>query len=236
MIRLAVLLLLAGTPLATAAPAEQRLDGARMADAIVQALQAAGQAGTPVLSPNRGFPPCPSSPRVTPAQGGWQAVRVICDGPQGWSRTVRIGGGSGTAYTPGALPARAEVAALVLTDSLAQGTVLTEQDLKRTTVPAAGQSDLVTDLSNVVGRRLKTNLGAGQPLLARHLDHDWIVAQDAPVTIVNDLGGIHVETSGIALEPGQLGQAIRVRNPRSGRILRVTVTARNKVSVKPNIR
>jgi len=72
--------------------------------------------------------------------------------------------------------------------------------------------------------------------LARHLDHDWQVTDGGPVTIVTILGGIRIEAAGVALEPGQLGQDIRVTNAGSGEVVHVTVTGRNKVMVRPNIR
>ena len=50
------------------------------------------------------------------------------------------------------------------------------------------------------------------------------------------LGGIRIEAAGVALEPGQLGQDIRVTNAGSGEVVHVTVTGRNKVMVRPNIR
>lgn len=61
-------------------------------------------------------------------------------------------------------------------------------------------------------------------------------ATGAPVTIAGGAGPVRIQIGGVALEPGQLGQAIRVTNARSGRLVHVIVTGPNKVTVRPNMR
>lgn len=227
-----ILLLMLAAPL-WAAP----LSGQQVSDLIHQALADAGQGGTPVLSPHRGFPPCTASPAISPSQGSWSKVEITCPDPQSWTRTVRINGGQ-----PMTRAARAEAPktpvteAILLVDSLPKGTVLSRDHLVTGTAPGIGQDGQVTDVTRALGRRLKVNLGAGQALLARHLDHDWLVREGSPVTIQVDTGAILIETGGVALQSGQLGEAIRVSNARSGRTLHVTVTGPNKTKIRPNIR
>ena len=124
----------------------------------------------------------------------------------------------------------------MLAESLPRGTILEAAHLREAPIGTRTSGDLIVSLETAIGRRLKSNLGAGQPLLARHLDHDWQVTDGGPVTIVTILGGIRIEAAGVALEPGQLGQDIRVTNAGSGEVVHVTVTGRNKVMVRPNIR
>lgn len=213
------------------------LSGQQVSDLIHQALAAVGQGGTPVLSLHRGFPPCSTPPVVTPSKAGWSAVDITCPDTQGWARRVRINGGQPVARAP--RPATTDTPttqAIMLADSLPKGTVLSRDHLTSGTVPGIGQDGQITDMTNALGRRLKVNLGAGQALLARHLDHDWLVREGSPVTIQIQTGPILIETGGIALQSGQLGEAIRVSNARSGRALHVTVTGPNKTKVRPNIR
>jgi len=213
------------------------LSGQQVIDLVHQALANAGQGGRPVLSPYRGFPPCTTDPIITASKTGWSAVEITCPDPDGWSRRVRIAGG-----TPVARAARQtgtagpRETAIVLIDSLPKDTILTAGHLEARDIPSTGQDGRVTDMSSAIGRRLKANLGAGQALLARHLDHDWMVREGAPVTIQIQTGPILIETGGVALQSGQLGEAIRVSNARSGRPIHVTVTGPNKTKVRPNIR
>lgn len=231
-IRTLILLLTLATPLRA-----EPLSGQQVSDLILQALADAGQGGTPVLSLHRGFPPCTTPPDITPSKAGWSAVDIICADTQGWSRRVRITGGQPVARA--ARPTTAdtpETQAIVLAESLPKGTVLSRDHLTSGTVPGIGQDGQITDLTSALGRRLKVNLGAGQALLARHLDHDWLVREGSPVTILIETGPILIETGGIALQSGQLGEAIQVSNARSGRTLHVTVSGPNKTKVRPNIR
>jgi flagella basal body P-ring formation protein FlgA len=232
-IRLSLLLLLMLTAPLSAEP----ISGRQISDLVHQALAEAGQGGTPVLSLHRGFPPCTTPPSVTPSKAGWSAVDITCSDTQGWARRVRITGGQPVARAARPAPADTPTTqAIVLADSLPKGTVLSRDHLTSGTVPGIGQDGQITDLTSALGRRLKVNLGAGQALLARHLDHDWLVREGAPVTIQIQTGPILIETGGIALQSGQLGEAIRVSNARSGRALHVTVTGPNKTKVRPNIR
>lgn len=224
-------LMLLCAPLSAAA-----LEGCEVQVLVEQALTAAGQGGRPVLSANRGYPPCPATPRIAPYRGGWQAVSLTCDGAGGWTRVIRIQGGQAGARVSGPPTEAPERAALVLAESLSRGTVLRAEHLREVDIAATGQGDLVVDVGTAIGRRLKSNLGAGQPLLARHLAHDWQVEEGGPVLIVTGVGGIRIEATGVALESGQLGQDIRVTNAGSGQVVHVTVTGRNKVTVRPNIR
>ncbi|NBR90935.1 MAG: flagella basal body P-ring formation protein FlgA [Rhodobacteraceae bacterium] len=94
----------------------------------------------------------------------------------------------------------------------------------------------LSDPARAIGRRLRGNLGAGQPLLARHLEFDYAVTQGMSVTITNEIRGIRIETAGQSLDSGQLGEPVRVANRSSGRILRAIVSGPNKVTLAPNIR
>ncbi len=211
--------------------------GQQVIDLVHQALDAAGQGGRPVLSPHRGFPPCPADLAVTASKAGWSAVEITCPDPQGWSRRVRIAGGQPVGRATRTAPDRpATTPAIVLAESLPKGTVLTPDHLETRDIAGAGRDGRITDMGTAIGRRLKANLGTGQAVLARHLDHDWMVREGAPVTIEIQTGPIVIETGGVALQSGQLGEAIRVSNARSGRTIHVTVTGPNKTRVRPNIR
>jgi flagella basal body P-ring formation protein FlgA len=83
----------------------------------------------------------------------------------------------------------------------------------------------------VIGRTLTVNLGEGRPVLARHLEHNWLVTEGTPVAIVYNAAGMLILASGIAAENGQRGQIIAVRNVGSDRLVKAIVTERNKVRV-----
>ena len=230
MIRIAALLICCAVPVGAA-----QISGGRVQALVEQALRAAGQGGHAVISSHRGYPPCPSAPTVGPHAGGWQAVRVACDAA-GWHRVIRIREGQAAPRTGGAGGEIARTPALILTESLPRGTVLNAAHLEQADIAATGQGDLIAAPETALGRSLRVNLGAGQALLGRHLEHDWQVEKGAPVTITGGAGRVRIETAGIALDPGQLGQAVRVSNARSGHLVHAVVTGPNKVTVRPNMR
>ena len=230
MTRLVAILILFAGPL-VAAP----LDGPRLQALVEQALRAAGQEGHVTVSRHRVYPSCPTRPTVSPIDGGWQAVRVSCDAI-GWSRTIRVEGGRPPSRKVDPSDDRGLGKVIVVKESLPRGTLITASHLEVSHRRSAHLDGLVTRKETAIGRKLKINLGAGQALLARHLQHDWQVEEGEPVTITGGSGPITIEASGVALENGQLGQAIRVTNARSGELVHVVVTGPNKVQVLPNMR
>ena len=230
MIRLAAVLVCCAAPLA-AAP----LDASRVQALVEHALRAAGQEGQVMISQYRTFPPCPKPPTVTPLGGDWQSVRLSC-GDTGWQRTLRVRGGRPAPRSARDPDARPADLVIVLRESLPRGTVIEAAHLDLAERPAGHRDGLVVRKATAIGRRLRTNLGAGQALLGRHLDHDWTVTEGAPVTITNATAGVRIEAAGVALENGQMGQEIEVANARSGDALQGVVTGPNKVKVLPNMR
>ena len=207
-----------------------------MRDAIVAAAAKDGHQITPHLSANRGFPPCVGDIAIAPMDDSWARISLTCPDTAGWQRIIRSDAiHPQDSRTPGTAAA-AGGTAIVLTESLPRGTILQAHHLTERPVRATGQGDLLTDPDHAIGRALRSNLGAGAPLLGRHLAHDTAVSRDRPVTIALAQAPIVIEASGIALDDGQLGQNIRVRNISSDRILHVTVTGPNKVALLPNMR
>lgn len=206
-------------------------------DQIIAAGHAQGVAITPQISVNRGFPACSAPLTVTPANDRWTSVTLACPGATGWTRTIRTTAPI-SPHNPetGTRMAQPMVTAWVLVESLPRGTILQAADLTQTDLTAAGHTDLVQNSDTAIGRVLRSNLSAGQPLLGRHLAPDTAVKRDRPVSITIAAAPILIEAAGIALEDGQLGEDIRVRNTASDRIIHVTVTGPNKVSVQPNMR
>jgi flagellar basal body P-ring formation protein FlgA len=226
-------LVLAASPLA-ALPAEQT----QLRDAIAAFADLHGVQIEPVISANRPFPACGLPLDIAPVQSDdWASLRVTCGDPSGWQRVIRT-----TALprhqprVPGQGPVQQTVTAIVLTESLPRGTILQASHLGEAPVGAAGHSDLIQDIATATGRRLRSNLGAGQALLGRHLQPDTLVQRNRAVTIAMSAAPILIEAAGTALDDGQLGEVIRVRNASSARIMQVTVVGPNKVTVLPNTR
>lgn len=238
MIRVCVLVLSAGLALPLAAPANATdgLTGAEAGALIATAMAAAGVAGRARIAPARPLPACGHAPDVTPAaRGDWRSVDLRCSDPA-WVRRLRTGAqASPTAQGRAAPPAPAMGGALMLTESLARGTVIEPHHLAQASAGAVPAPGLLGDPGSVIGRRLAVHLGAGRIILARHLDQSFLVRAGNAVAIASGAGGISVSMAGEALQDGQRGDRIAVRNTGSGRIIEAIVTGANSVSVAPNM-
>ena len=231
MIRSALMVILYGTSLC-AAP----VDGTTARRLIIEAATAEGHDIEPQLSVRRGFPPCQTTPIAQPKDPSWNTVVLTCSGPAGWQRVIRTDAAPSVARVKTRASAKAMRTGVVLIESLPRDTILSAHHLETVQFRYRGQIEPIQDFTAAIGRRLKSNLRANQPLLARHLDHDWMVQNETPVKITIQHGPISIDAAGIAIENGQLGQDIRVINPTSNRVLYVTVTGPNKVKMRPNIK
>lgn len=210
--------------------------GAEVGRLIRAAMAEAGETVPEFADPARGFPPCASVPEVLPRQGSWATAEVRCDGPV-WSRAVRTGavpGAAASSVAPEAADAGPMV--VVLARSVARGTVLMAEDLTLAPSGARGPDGIFTDPDEVIGRRTKTALGEGKPILLRQLEPVWMVARGNPVVLVAMAGGLAVSAPAEALDDGGMGDVIRVLNKSSGREVKAVVTGRNSVLAQTNMR
>ncbi|MBD1203339.1 MAG: flagellar basal body P-ring formation protein FlgA [Rhodobacteraceae bacterium] len=200
------------------------------------AMEEAGQAVPDFADPARAFPPCASRPEVLPRQGSWATAEVRCDGPV-WSRAVRTGAVIGAAAMAAPdMETDDGPMAVVLLRSVARGAVLMAEDVALAPAGARSPDGIFTDPGEVIGRRTKTALGAGKPVLLRQLEPVWMVARGNPVVLVAMAGGLAVSAPAEALDDGGMGDVIRVLNKSSGREVKAVVTGRNSVMAQTNMR
>ena len=63
------------------------------------------------------------------------------------------------------------------------------------------------------------------------LKKDWVIEKDSLIFIENRINSVIIKIEGIALQNGDLGQKIRVKNLKSGKILHGFVRNKKKVSL-----
>lgn len=85
----------------------------------------------------------------------------------------------------------------------------------------------------LVGLSVRRRITAGQ-IVGRHLlSQHFLISNGAIVTIMVNLDGFSASTQGTALENGQLGQSIKVRNNSSGMTIEAIVAGENLVETQP---
>lgn len=170
-----------------------------------------------------------SVPRCSRPLRGWArnvtatsaTVDVACDGTQSWKIYV---------------PVRLHVAVSVVAArvSLPRGATIGEEDIVVIQRPSHGlPANFLSRREDVVGKALRRSMQAGQVLVAGALDSPLLVARGQTVTLISQLPGIMVKSSGIAVEDGRLGQRVKIR-ARSKEIIEGRVLAADTVGVGKN--
>ena len=77
-------------------------------------------------------------------------------------------------------------------------------------------SGLISAPGEIEGKIARRTLLAGRPILRNWIDEPVAVANGSAVSLIYEEPGLTIRATGQALEPGRIGDAIRVRNADSG--------------------
>ena len=89
----------------------------------------------------------------------------------------------------------------------------------------------VSDLDAALGQRLKVHVKDGTPLLTSHFDAPELVRRGDLLEVDAGREGFELRVTARALQPGRLGQVIRVENPSSRQSFAVRVTGRGSAAL-----
>ena len=149
------------------------------------------------------------------------AVTVTCPGNAGW--TIRV---------PVQIQLFRQV--LVTIRPLARGDSVGLSDVRteERDVSRLGYG-YIESLDQIAGRSLARPLNAGSVLDPGQLQSRQMVHSGEQVQLIAQLDGIEVRTSGLALDGGDTGAHLRVRNDHSGRIVDGVVLGAGEVKALP---
>lgn len=136
-------------------------------------------------------------------------------------------------------PAFAQASGMALpvpTVTILQGDVLAEELVgeQRFTVTARQVQGFHTAREGVVGKVARRVLPAGHAIPINALREPWLFKEGDRVPILFSSGGLSIEATGIALEPGVVGKLISARNADTGLIVRGVVNTGGRVEVGGN--
>lgn len=223
--------LLAATISAADVIPEDGLSGAEVNDIVHLALKDVGISADPQIAMVRSFPACDHIPSVAPKYDDWTTISLTCTAPSSWTRAVRTQVSATYVASAGHENDLSTTTAVVVNESLPRGTVLTAAHLELQEINDRTTDQIFSDPNTIIGRKLTVNLGEGRAVLARHLEIDWLIRENNPVAIVYSGGVFAVTAAGVALQDGQLGELIEVRNIGSDQTIKAIVADRNKVLV-----
>ncbi len=109
-----------------------------------------------------------------------------------------------------------------------RGRKITEEDIE--TVEMFNVRDgYVREPEYVIGKIAKVNIKRGSPIRENQIVPDYAVRKKDKVKVIYDRGIIRVELYGTALENGEIGSVIRVKNLSSRKEIRCKVIGRKEV-------
>jgi flagella basal body P-ring formation protein FlgA len=152
-------------------------------------------------------------------RGGRTTVGVRCTGAAPWTLYVPV---NVTAYTY-----------IVLVDGpLPRGTVLNASHLRREQRPLhALPPQYLTDIDQAVGRTLTRAVSGATVASPNMLQTRDLVAKGQEVTILATGAKVQVRMAGVALQKGQQGERIDVKNTSSGKTVQAVIVDGGTVQV-----
>jgi len=135
-----------------------------------------------------------------------------------------------TIFIPAAVEIYRDV--VVASQSLARGHRLTEDDinLQRANIMQLGNG-YVSDPSRVIGMELKRSLRSLDTIKLNHVQEADVINKGDLVVLRVRSNVLVVQTEGVALSNGYVGEKIKVRNERSKRVVDGMVTGPGEVQV-----
>jgi len=118
-----------------------------------------------------------------------------------------------------------------LRKSLEKNDIIQLDDLETVSVEKKHQTTFFDNKKQLVGRKLKKNLKMGQILHPRHLFERFDINNGDIISIVSNLGNVSVSVSGEAQGSGNLGDLIKVKNLKSGKIIKGYIKKDKKIKI-----
>ncbi len=152
---------------------------------------------------------------------GRVSIHVRCNAPQTWALYAQV-------------QVDLELPVVVAQRMISRGEALTRSAVAIEMRPAQQvRSNAVSVIDDALGKAASRSLRSGQVLSTNHLTVPDAVRKGERVAIVSNSGRVQINTYGIALENGKVGEQIEVQNERSKRVIHPWVTGSGTVSTRP---
>ena len=164
----------------------------------------------------------------------WSTILVRCN-HENWETYIRTATSSSKIVSSGGAIDNSSLKVVVLTKNISKGQIISEEYLRFEGRSVGQIHGAYNHISDVLGRKVRNNIAAGTILKARHLDTVYSVNKKDDVLVVAGNEKITITTSAIALENGQVGDMIPVKNIKSEKIFKVIITGKKKVAPITNM-
>ena len=190
-----------------------------------------------IISHKRAYFPCAGELSVEPRlKGDWSTISVSCADPKKWVVTLRTGSrsdGDTAANAHNVLGGTTRV--VFAKNNIPMGKVISFDDLELKLAANRSAHGAYTKLQDIIGHKAKKNITRDAVLKTRHLIAANDIDKDDDVLIVVGSGGLSISTYGQAMQDGQVGEMIIVRNLSSNKEFKAIVLSEKKVRPLTNM-
>jgi flagella basal body P-ring formation protein FlgA len=143
-------------------------------------------------------------------------VKISCDDSTSWQMF---------------LPVKIErtFAVVVASNTIQKGDILTSQNIALEYIATNKiRGEKLTDINAVLGSKAEKRIGKDHTITKKNV---CLVCKGDAITIIAKTDNFMIKTKGIALSSGNINQQIRVKNSRSGRVIKPKISAVNQVTI-----
>ena len=215
------------------------ISGKEISTQVSDWLSVNGVSGKPVFSDNRIYKDCDQKLQISKYLNSFKIVRVNCPNDDAIDLFVRIKVDEkrDTKSKKSSLESKNKLKTkpnlskrekkvkkkykvFKLGRGLEKNSVLQKEDIKVLYSNISSQSSFFKNKNELIGRKLNKNLKMDQILHPRHLEEKFDINNGDYVSIVSSTKKVSVVALGEALNSGNLDDLIRVKNIRSGKIIK----------------
>ena len=198
------------------------ISGQEISEKVSLWLTKEGIKGSPVFSKNSVFKDCNKEIIIKKMYQNYKTIKVICPDQNGFELLLRVNiFKKENVRRDNEQNKKIRNAKIVkLKRSLEKNDIINLNDIEIVAVKQKYQTSFYSNKKELVGRKLKKNLKMGQILHPRHLFEKFDINNGDIISIVSNVGNASVIVSGEAQDSGNLNDLIRVKNLKSGKILK----------------
>ena len=219
------------------------LTGEEISSKVSGWLISEGVKGTPVFSKNSNFKDCKNEIEIKKVFQDYKTIKVNCLDKNGFELLMRIKIQKKKEIKKRIKPKKVSkfinknkvskkktqtFKIIKLKRSLEKNDIIKLGDIETTFVEKKNQTSFFSNQRELIGRKLKKNLKKGQILHPRHLFENFDINNGDIISIVSNVGNASVSVSGEAKDSGNFGDLIKVKNLKSGKIVKGYVK-KNKI-------
>ena len=222
------------------------ITGEEISTKVSKWLTNEGIEGTPVFSKNSFYKDCNNEIEIKKMFQSYKTLKVSCSDKNGFKLIIRVETPKNDENKKIAKPKKVFknfikdkipkkknklLKIIKLKKSLEKNDIIQLDDLETATVEKKHLTSFFSTKQELVGRKLKTNLKMGQKLHPRHLFESFDINNGDVISIVSNLGNVSVTVSGEAQDSGNLGDLIKVKNLKSGKIIKGYIKKDKKIKI-----